>query len=109
MPIIAKPRALVWTAHSRSKLRQHGLSASRVVRVIRVPKRVEEGIAPETIALMQSAGSTKHPYEIWVMVQETKEQEQRITKIISAWKYPGVTKPGDPIPESIRQEMLMLL
>ncbi len=33
----------------------------------RFPKRLEVGVAPDTTAGMQPAGSKKHPYEIWVM------------------------------------------
>ena len=86
-----------WTKHSEAKMYQYMLSESRVKRVIRNPLRVEEGIAPKTLASMQKAGSKKHPYEIWVMYQLVSKQGHRI-KVISAWKYPGITKPGDPIP-----------
>ncbi len=92
-----KESLFVWTKHSQAKMRQYMLSENRVKRVIRNPKRVEEGIAPKTLASMQKAGSKKHPYEIWVMYQLVSERGRRI-KVISAWKYPGITKPGDPIP-----------
>jgi hypothetical protein len=82
-------------------MRQYGFSESRVKRVLHSPKRVEEGIAPKTVALMQSAGSSKHPYEIWVMVQE----EKRRRKIISAWRYPGTTKPREPLPPEVLREL----
>ena len=87
----------VWTKHSQAKMHQYMLSESRVKRIIKNPKRVEEGIAPKTLASMQKAGSKKHPYEIWVMYQFVKKQGHKI-KVISAWKYPGITRPGDPIP-----------
>src|SRR3989338_7794304 len=123
---IKKRRPLHWTSHSRYKMRLYGLSESRVKRVIRFPKRIEEGIAPDTVAMMQPAGTEKHPYEIWVMIQETQtiadgtqtNAEKRIsrrksapacagrlsprksavTEVISAWRYPGKTKPGQPLP-----------
>ena len=82
-------------------MRFYGLSVPRVKRVIHSPRRIEEGIAPDTVAYMQSAGSEKHPYEIWVMVQDEKEHR----KVISAWKYPGITKPGAPLPQAILQEI----
>ena len=113
-----------WTKHSQEKLRQYGLSASRVKRLIRHPERIEAGIAPETWASMQTAGSKKHPYEIWIMYvivgqipsviasrhqamkQSLKDRhglrprddKSKQIRIISAWKYPGKTNPGDPIP-----------
>ena len=92
-----------WTEHAKEKIKFYQLSANRLKRVLRHPNRVEEGIAEETIACMQVAGSKKHPYEIWLMYQIKPEQ---IT-IISAWRYPGTTKPGDiiPIPENIRDEL----
>ena len=38
------------------------------------------------------------------MYKDTKD----LRKIISAWRYPGISKPGEeiPIPEDIRQEIL---
>jgi len=82
-----------WTNHAREKMRYYHFSEQRVKRVLNSPKRVEEGIAPNTIAMMQVAGSKKHPYEIWVMIQKTKIRR----KIISAWKYPGRTNPRSEI------------
>ncbi len=82
-----------WTNHAQEKMRYYHFSEQRVKRVFNSPKRVEEGIAPNTIAMMQVAGSKKHPYEIWVMFQETKIRR----KVISAWKYPGRTKPRSEI------------
>ncbi len=101
MIVMRKPKTLYWTQHSREKIRYYKLSEARVKRVIHNPKRIEEGIAPKTIAMMQSAGSAKHPYELWVMIVEEKHRR----KVISAWRYPGVTKLGDPLPEEILREI----
>ena len=101
MAILKKSKTLFWTNHVKGKMRFYRLSEQRILRVLHMPNRIEEGIAPNTIAIMQSAGSQKHPYEIWAMVQETKARR----KIMSAWKYPGKTKPGDPLPEEILKEM----
>lgn len=102
-----------WTRHSREKMRVYNLSEARVRRVINSPKRIEEGIAPKTIAMMQPAGSKKHPYEIWVMIQKKKgkagNKKGDVTKIISAWRYPGITKPGAPLPEEILRELKAIL
>ena len=92
---------LFWTTHSKFKMREHGLSESRVKRVINSPSRLEEGIAEETVAMMQSAGTIKHPYEIWVMISKGKTSK----RVISAWKYPGKTKPGEPLPREIIFEL----
>mgnify|MGYP001563216806 CR=1 FL=1 len=93
-------RILLWTNHSRFKMRQHRLSESRVKRVLNHPQRIEGGIADKTLALMQTSGSEKHPYEIWVMVEDTPGKR----KVISTWRYPGETKPGEPLPEKIVKE-----
>ena len=66
-------KELVWTSHAKFKMKYYGLSESRVKRVIRNPERVEEGIAEETVAMMQLGSSTsKKPYEIWVMMSKLK-------------------------------------
>ena len=105
---------IIWTKHSEAKMAFYHLSKQRVRRVLNSPKRVEEGIAPNTIAMMQAAGSKKHPYEIWIMLQKSKAKEKTSfglvqdinkTKIISAWKYPGQTKPRSEIAlDFLRQE-----
>ncbi len=96
-------KKIFWTKHAQKKLIHYQLSESRVKRVLRHPLRLEQGIAENTIASMQSAGSKKHPYEVWVMYQVLQEK----IKVISVWRYPGVTKPGDkiPIPEDILKEI----
>jgi hypothetical protein len=98
---------IIWTRHAREKIRQYNLSESRLKRVLRKPDRKELGIAPRTIAIMQITGTKKHPTEIWMMYQITKSkiknQKSKITKIISAWRYPGKSPIGEPppIPEDI--------
>lgn len=88
-------------------MHQYGLSEARVRRVMHSPKRIEEGIAPKTIAMMQPASikTVKNKpawtQEIWVMVTQGKSEK----KVISAWRYPGMTKPGEPLPEEIIREM----
>lgn len=100
-----------WTNHAKDKMRFYRLSEQRVLRVLHAPKRIEEGIASGTAAMMQANsvkckmenGKRKELWnqEIWVMTEETKKQR----KIISAWRYPGMTKPGQPLPEEILREM----
>ncbi|OGG95699.1 hypothetical protein A2V95_00640 [Candidatus Kuenenbacteria bacterium RBG_16_41_7] len=108
-----------WTKHAKEKMRYYQLSAARLMRVLRYPKRMEEGVAEKTLAVMQSAGTKKHPYEVWLMYQKklktqnskvkNKEDDGQQIVIISAWKYPGVTKSGDkvPIPADILLELGM--
>ena len=92
---------IVWTRHSKYKLRQHGLSESRVRRVLHSPHRIEQGIAEGTIAMMKRERTTKKEYEIWVMIVD-KDFTRRI---ISAWRYPGTTRPGDSLPSAILAEI----
>lgn len=109
-----------WTQHARFKMNYYRLSESRVKRVINVPQRIEEGIAEKTIAVMQSSVGAKNPYEIWVMIQETaaraaRNEKEKVLeklglkpkkiKVISAWRYPGQTKPGQPLPPEILAEI----
>jgi len=121
-----------WTNHVKEKMAFYGLSDSLIKRVLRFPKRTEEGIAPDTIASLKPAGSKRNPYEIWVMYQVRKKSrvgkkvceddlnildklsENEISEIIkfkpqivviSAWKYPGITEKRNeiPIPEDVRK------
>lgn len=121
-----------WTNHVKDKMVYYGISESLIKRIVRFPKRIEEGIAPKTTAVMQSGSNKKKPSEIWVMYQEIgqrpisgdKRQETSNKKfknlslgrlslvsprmrIISAWRYPGISPIGRkiPIPEEILQEL----
>ena len=115
---------IYWTKHAYEKMRFYKLTEQRVRRVLHSPKRIEEGIAPGTIAMMQRAGSQKHPYEIWTMLSRTRTRTDKIqtntdpkksryksvfgpyrSVIVSAWKYPGITKIGEPLPEEVLREL----
>lgn len=86
------------------------LSEGQVRRVIAHPDRREGGIAPNTIALMQRHDTPRRKEEIWVMIAENaKDKDQKSkTIVISAWRYPGVTKLGvaPPMPEGLLDEIL---
>lgn len=82
-------------------MRFYGLSESRVKKAIKLPVRIESGVAPDTIALMQPAGTEKRPHEIWVMIKNSASER----KVISVWRYPGRTKPGEPLPDDIIAEL----
>jgi len=114
-----------WTNHAAGKMIFYGLSEQRVKRAILNPNRIEEGIAPNTIACMQVAGSKKHRQEIWVMYQKIKSKiknpqkipfkkaglptQTRKMKIISAWRYPGKSPAKNPIPREILDEIKDLI
>lgn len=95
---------IIWTRHAQEKMRQYGLSEARLRRVLRFPKRREKGIAPKTVALMQPAGSRRRPTEIWLMYQKKGKK----LKIITAWRYPGISpvREPPPIPDDILQDLL---
>ncbi|MCL5012177.1 MAG: hypothetical protein M1320_02010 [Patescibacteria group bacterium] len=98
----------LWTTHAKVKMSYYGLSESRVKRVLRNPVRTEEGIAPKTFACMQPAsiknkdGKKTWSQELWVMAQQTKKGD---TKIISAWRYPGMSKIRAPLPVEVQMEI----
>lgn len=83
-------------------MRYYGLTEGRLRRILKSPQRREKGIAPGTIALMQPAG-TKKPTEIWLMYQRVGQKR----RMISAWRYPGVSPIGEPIPipDNILEEL----
>lgn len=104
-------RYLVWTKHIARKMMFYGLSATKIKSVLSRHDRIEPGIAPETIAVMKKSGSAKHPYEIWAMYQDKEVTQDGIKTlrrvIITAWRYPGVSKPREqiPIPEGLLEEL----
>jgi|SRR3989339_1043928 len=56
---LEKDKKYIWTNHALQKMRFYRLSESRVRRILRNPERTEDGVAPDTIASMQPAGSKK--------------------------------------------------
>ena len=55
-----------WTQHAVIKMKQYGLTAQRILRVVKNPQRMEEGIVKNTIAVMQPASlSTKDGKRVW--------------------------------------------
>ena len=92
-----------WTLHSRGKLFQYNLTPNVVKRVIRHPDRVEEGIAPKTIAVMKRKDTAKQKRELWTMYQQVGKKK----RIISAWIYPGESPKGKEIyvPEDVWAEL----
>ena len=91
-----------WTNHVQQKMLYYAISESLIKRITRFPERTEEGIAPKTVAVMKPTSSKKQ--EIWVMYVQINDTKKRI---ISAWRYPGVSPIGKkiPIPDEILQEL----
>jgi len=110
-------------------MRQYGFSKQKLLNILNKPERREKAIVHGTTAVMRTNKvfgrqpdkspkgyfdgpvtispkaslvwkPKKAPGEIWIMYKDTKEAR----KIISAWRYPGVSKPGEeiPIPEDIK-------
>ncbi len=108
-----------WTSHVKRKMAFYGLSEQRVRSVMRNPKRHEDGIAPETVAVMQRNDKPKKNEEIWVMYAESRKHEntkaqkqenqktRKQTVVISAWRYPGISKKRDgvPVPDDVLREL----
>lgn len=80
-------------------MRQYGLSKQKLLNILYRPERKEKGIVSGTTAVMKTNkiySSTKPkraPGEIWLMYKDTKD----FRRIISAWRYPGISKPGEVV------------
>ena len=92
-----------WAQHCVRKMMFYGLTADRVKRIVRNPKRMEDGVAEGTLAAMQPSGTKQKPTEIWTMYQQKGAKKI----IISAWRYPGISPVGKtiPIPADILEEL----
>lgn len=93
-------------------MRHYRLTESRIIRVLRYPARIEEGILEGAVACMQSAGGKKYS-EIWAMYvlakAKSKAQNAKQLKIITAWRYPGKSPERDPIPTEVLREIKGLI
>ncbi len=104
-------RYLKWTKYVAKKMMFYGLSAGKIKSVLSRYKRKEKGVAPNTIAVMQKSGTRKRPQEIWVMYQDKESFHGGIKEttrvIITAWRYPGISKPREqiPLPEGLLSEL----
>lgn len=88
-------------------MRHYGISESLVKRVMRHPDRVEEAIVPGLVAAMKKTKSKNHP-EVWVMYYAVKKSGQKI-KVVTAWRYPGVSPERDPVPDAILNEVRSII
>ncbi|MEK7562286.1 MAG: hypothetical protein AAB509_01215 [Patescibacteria group bacterium] len=115
-------KKLNWTEHSKIKMRQYGLSKQKLLGILYRPERKEQGIVLGTIAVMKTNKTffkakqitlakawqkpKRAPGEIWLMYKDItlRHGSGQERKIISAWRYPGVSKPGEeiPIPKDIK-------
>lgn len=129
MSVFAGFEKYEWTKHAQFKMRQYGLSEQRIKRVIRYPYRSEEGVLEKAIAVMQPAslrreknGKQTWGQEIWAMYKLVSKKRAnhksqipnyklsgKTIRIITAWRYPGVSPKRDPIPQEILAEIQSLL
>ncbi len=106
-----RPNKYLWTNHSEHKMKYYGLSQSRVRRVLHSPIRIEEGVAQNTFAAMQPVsyktkdGVRTWSQEIWVMATNLKSKKSNSIRIISAWRYPGVSKNRMSLPDDVLNEI----
>lgn len=94
-----------WTSHIKGKMIYYRLSPQIVRGILNSPKRVEEGIAPGTSAAMKRHDTPKRKEEMWVMYKKQNLGSRFL--MISAWRYPGISRAGKeiPIPNDIREEL----
>jgi hypothetical protein len=120
-----------WTQHAWMKMQYYGMSEGRIKRIVRFPARIEEGIADDTVAVMQPADS-KNYQELWVMytltnnkkpaTDDTQQKKGALDnvaqflgnsgkkiRVITAWRYPGKSPARDPIPQEVLSEIKNLL
>lgn len=92
-----------WTSHIKGKMIYYRLSPQIVRGILKSPQRVEEGIAPSTSAAMKRHDTAKRKEELWLMYRRQGGK----TVMISAWRYPGISKLGKqiPIPPDILEEL----
>lgn len=80
---------LYFTKHAKLKMREYGLSKTKVRNTLSFPERIEKGVASGTVAVMSPVFKKRYS-EIWVMYQDEKSKR----KIIAAWRYPGKSPVG---------------
>lgn len=101
-----------WTSHIKNKMLFYRISEQKIQTIMKSPDRKEEGIAPNTFAVMKRNDTPKRKEEFWVMYcaggasSKLKVPSSKFV-MISAWRYPGKSKPGKeiPIPDDILAEI----
>lgn len=104
-----------WTQHIKDKMMFYGISEQKIKTILNKPDRKEEGIAQGTLAVMKRNDTPKRQQEIWLMYAvgsgESTGKKLKVKNparvMISAWRYPGKSKPGKqlPIPDEVLAEI----
>ncbi len=118
-------RNFSWTSHVKNKMIFYRISEQKIKSILRSPDRKEEGIAPNTSAAMKRNDKPSKKEELWVMYAtgtnnnkektDTEEKQPKLggkkMRIISAWRYPGISPKGNniPIPHDIQDELAGML
>lgn len=111
---------ILWTPHAEYKMKGYGLSRQRVLRIIRHPERIEEGILEGAVAVMQPVslkivdGKKVWRQEIWAMYVLGKRSKRNNSdsgalRVVSAWRYPGISPKRSPIPADILNEIASVI
>lgn len=104
-----------WTSHIKNKMFFYGISEQKIKTILKSPNRKEEGVAPNTFAIMKRNDTPKRKEEMWVMYADASNTKLRMHPnatnkaliMISAWRYPGKSKAGKeiPIPDDILEQI----
>lgn len=106
-----------WTQHIKDKMLFYRISEQKIRAILKNPNRREEGIAPNTIAVMKRNDTPKRKEELWVMFAQASLGKFKLQSaswrtnakqiMISTWRYPGKSRPGKdiPIPEDTLAEI----
>lgn len=112
-----------WTSHIKGKMVFYQISEQKIKTILKTPSRKEIGIAPDTSAFMKRNDTPRRKEEMWVMFcaglpasggakggqggasSKLKVKSQKV--MVSAWRYPGISKAGEaiPVPEDIMAEL----
>jgi ribosomal protein L44E len=90
----------IWTNHSKHKMLQYRIMPQKIKTILKTHDRKEEGIAPKTVAVMKRNDTPKRKEELWVMYQKLGNRVKGLgfrMKIISVWRYPGISPKGRQI------------
>lgn len=103
-----------WTSHIKGKMMFYSISEQKIKTILKSPDRREEGIAPDTMAVMKRNDTPKRKEELWVLYASSGKPTSMAARLlgekkvmISTWRYPGKSKLGKPIPipDEILQEI----
>ncbi len=108
-----------WTSHALFKMRCYGLSAQKVLGVIKRPARKEGGIVKNTIAVMQPVnpkivnGKKIWKQEVWVMYQTKRIANKELgIKNIEKEKLKNIQnsirQPADKIQNSAKRQLCII-